>query len=90
MLPTMFGHDSGDQIGRYATLVDPNFNEFEVLVQRNHCISELFAARVLLCYLRTVSIELAIMCLLANFNYYELCVLLECCDKGTSFMNYFM
>jgi len=39
MLPTMFGHDFLDEIGHYATLVDPNLNEFEVLVERNHiCI----------------------------------------------------
>lgn len=39
MLPSMFGHDSGNQIGRYATLVDPNSNEFQVLVERpNGCI----------------------------------------------------
>lgn len=33
MLPTVFGYNFGDQIGRHAKLVDPNFNEFEVLVQ---------------------------------------------------------
>lgn len=35
-LPTMFGHDFGDQIGRFATLVDDNNNQFEVLVERNN------------------------------------------------------
>jgi len=29
----MFVGDFGDQIGRYATLVDPNNNEFEVPVK---------------------------------------------------------
>jgi len=32
--PTMFVHDFGDQIGRYANLVDSKNNEFEVLVER--------------------------------------------------------
>lgn len=32
----MFGHDFGDQIGRYATLIDGNNNKFEVLVERNN------------------------------------------------------
>lgn len=37
MLSTMLGHDFGDQIGRYAAmLVNPNYNELEVLVQRNN------------------------------------------------------
>jgi len=36
MLPYMFGHDFGDQIGCYATLVDRNLNKFEVLVERMH------------------------------------------------------
>lgn len=35
MLPTMFGNDFGYEIGRYATLVDPNHNEFEVLVEKS-------------------------------------------------------
>lgn len=36
MLPMMFAHDFGDEIDQYATLVDPNNNEFEVLVERNN------------------------------------------------------
>jgi len=36
VLPRMFGHDFGDQIGRYASLVDSNYNEFKVLVERNN------------------------------------------------------
>lgn len=32
----IFGHDFGGQIGRYARLVDSNYNEFEVLVERNN------------------------------------------------------
>jgi len=36
VLPSMFGHDFGEQIGRYAKLVDSNYNEFEVLVERNN------------------------------------------------------
>jgi len=28
MLPMMFSHDFGDQIGQYATLIDPNNNRF--------------------------------------------------------------
>lgn len=36
MLPSLFGNDFGDQIDRYATLVDPNHNEFEILVHRNN------------------------------------------------------
>jgi len=36
MLPSMFAHNFGDSIDRYATLVDTNHNEFEVLVQRNN------------------------------------------------------
>jgi hypothetical protein len=36
MLPYMFGDDFGDQIGRYATLVDRNVNKFEVLVEKMH------------------------------------------------------
>jgi hypothetical protein len=36
VLPHMFGHDFGDQIGRYATLVDGNNNQFEVLVEKNN------------------------------------------------------
>lgn len=35
-LLNMFVHDFGDQIGRYATLVDHNDNQFEVLVERNN------------------------------------------------------
>jgi hypothetical protein len=39
MLPSMFGHDFRNQIGRYVTLVDSNSNEFQVLVERpNGCI----------------------------------------------------
>jgi len=34
MLPNMFIGDFGDQIGRYATFVNPNNNEYEVLVKR--------------------------------------------------------
>jgi len=34
MLPKMFVTDFGDQIGSYVTLVDTNFNQFEVLVER--------------------------------------------------------
>ncbi|AET04150.1 transmembrane protein, putative [Medicago truncatula] len=33
VLPT---HDFGDELGRYAMLVDCNYNEFEVLVERNN------------------------------------------------------
>lgn len=36
MLPMMFSHDFGDQIHQYATLIDPNNNRFEVLVERNN------------------------------------------------------
>jgi len=36
VLPPMFGHDFGDQIGRYATLVGGNNNQFEVLVEKNN------------------------------------------------------
>jgi len=36
MLPTMFGHEFGDQVYRYATLVDQNHNEFEVLVEERN------------------------------------------------------
>jgi len=36
VLPGMFGHDFGDQIGRYVKLVDSNYNEFDVLVERNN------------------------------------------------------
>lgn len=36
MQPSMFGQDFGDPIDRYATLLDPNNNEFEVLVERNN------------------------------------------------------
>ena len=32
----MFAHDFGDQIGQYATMVDPKNNVFEVLVERNN------------------------------------------------------
>jgi hypothetical protein len=32
----MFGYDFGDQLGRYARLVDPNHNEFDVMVERAH------------------------------------------------------
>jgi len=35
-LPRMFGHDFGDQIGRYTSLANSNYNEFEVLVERNN------------------------------------------------------
>jgi len=34
MLPNMFVGDCGDHIGRYATMVNPNNNEFEVLMKR--------------------------------------------------------
>jgi len=34
MLSNMFSRDFGDQISRYTTLVDPNNNEFQVLVER--------------------------------------------------------
>jgi len=34
LLPTMFIHEFGDQIGRYAYLVYSKNNEFEVLVER--------------------------------------------------------
>lgn len=34
VLPIMFVHDFGDQIGHYANLVDSKNNEFEVLVER--------------------------------------------------------
>ena len=36
MLPLMFAHDFGDQIDRYAMLADPNYNKFEVLVERHN------------------------------------------------------
>lgn len=36
VLPTLFVHDFGDELGRYATFVDRNYNEFEVLVERNN------------------------------------------------------
>jgi len=36
MLPMMFAHDFGDQIGQYASMVDPKNNQFEVLVERNN------------------------------------------------------
>jgi hypothetical protein len=36
MLPSMFTHDFGNHIDRYAKLVDPNYNEFEVLVERHN------------------------------------------------------
>lgn len=32
----MFGHGFGDQIDRYAMLVDSKNNEFEVMVERNN------------------------------------------------------
>ena len=32
----MFAHDFGDQIHQYITLIDPNNNRFEVLVERNN------------------------------------------------------
>ena len=32
----MFGHDFGHQIGCYASLVDSNYNDFEVLVETNN------------------------------------------------------
>lgn len=34
MLPKMFTTDFGDKVGRYATLIDPNDNHFEILVER--------------------------------------------------------
>jgi len=34
MLPNMFVEGFGDQISRYATLIDPNNNEFQVLLKR--------------------------------------------------------
>ena len=34
MLPNMFVRDFGDQFIRYATLVNPNNNEFQVLVEK--------------------------------------------------------
>lgn len=34
MLPNMFAKDFGDQITRFATLIDPKNNKFEVLVER--------------------------------------------------------
>ena len=30
----MFGSDFGDKIDHYATLIDPNHNEFEILIER--------------------------------------------------------
>jgi len=36
VLPRVFGHEFGDQIGRYTSLVDSNYNEFEVLVDMNN------------------------------------------------------
>lgn len=36
MLPMMFVHDFGDQIGQYVTMVDPRNNKFEVMVERNN------------------------------------------------------
>jgi hypothetical protein len=36
VLPTMFLREFGDQLGRYATLVDQKHNQFEVLVERNN------------------------------------------------------
>jgi len=39
MLPSMFRREFGTEVDRYATLVDRNQNEFEVLVERdNHGI----------------------------------------------------
>lgn len=37
MLPNMLGADFGDQITRFATLIDPRNNHFEVLVERITC-----------------------------------------------------
>lgn len=34
MLSNMFSRDFGDQIRHYTILVDPNNNEFKVLVER--------------------------------------------------------
>ncbi|KEH29876.1 hypothetical protein MTR_4g053887 [Medicago truncatula] len=34
MLPNMFAKDFGDQIRRFATLIDPKNNKFEVLLER--------------------------------------------------------
>jgi hypothetical protein len=36
MLPMMFSDDFGNQLQQYATLVDQNNNQFEVLVERNN------------------------------------------------------
>lgn len=36
MLPMMFAHDFGDQLGQYATMVDSKNNVFEILVERNN------------------------------------------------------
>lgn len=36
VLPSLIGHDFGDQIGRYVKLVDSNHNEFKVLLERNN------------------------------------------------------
>jgi len=33
-LPNIFGADFGDEIGRFATLIDPKDNQFQVLVER--------------------------------------------------------
>jgi len=34
MLPNMFKNDFGDQVQRFATLIDAKSNQFEVLVER--------------------------------------------------------
>lgn len=34
MLPKLFVTDFGDQIGSYVTLIDTNYNQFEILVER--------------------------------------------------------
>lgn len=38
MLPNTFTGDFGDQIGRYAILVDPNNNEFQVVVKKRSMV----------------------------------------------------
>jgi hypothetical protein len=35
MMPSCFGSDFGDQIGRFVTVIDRNNNEFEIKVERH-------------------------------------------------------
>ena len=34
MFPSLFANDFGDQVTRFATLIDPKNNKFDVLVER--------------------------------------------------------